>query len=169
MASSVLRLASRRVLCVHLNAGFSVRHVFPVTTSAKEEMAKFWEKNTQSKRPLSPHLSIYEWTLPMAMSIIHRGTGVGMSLGVSLFALSALALPGQFSDYLDMIKSLSLGPALIYSAKFALALPVTYHTWNGIRHLAWDMGIGFKIHQLYQSGALVFILTVFSSLGIAAM
>ncbi|ETE56884.1 Succinate dehydrogenase cytochrome subunit, partial [Ophiophagus hannah] len=56
-----------------------------------------------------------------------------------------------------MIKSLSLAPALIYSAKFALALP------------AWDMGIGFKIPQLYQSGALVLILTVFSSLGIAAM
>ncbi|XP_026581928.1 succinate dehydrogenase cytochrome b560 subunit, mitochondrial-like, partial [Pseudonaja textilis] len=77
----------------------------------------------------------FRWTLPMAMSIIHRGTGVGMSLGVSLFALSALVLPGQFSDYLDMIKSLSLGSALIYSSKFALALPLTYHTWNGIRHL----------------------------------
>uniref|UniRef100_J3SC19 Succinate dehydrogenase cytochrome b560 subunit, mitochondrial n=1 Tax=Crotalus adamanteus TaxID=8729 RepID=J3SC19_CROAD len=97
------------------------------------------------------------------------GTGVGMSLGVSLFALSALALPGQFSDYLDLIKSFSLAPALIYSAKFALSLPVTYHTWNGIRHLAWDLGIGFKIPQLYQSGALVLVLTVLSSLGIAAM
>ncbi|XP_026580311.1 succinate dehydrogenase cytochrome b560 subunit, mitochondrial-like [Pseudonaja textilis] len=94
MASSVLRLASRHALFFRLNAGFSVRHVVPMTTSAKEEMTKFWEKNTQSKRPLSPHLTIYE---------------------------------------------------------------------------AWDMGIGFKIPQLYQSGALVLILTVFSSLGIAAM
>uniref|UniRef100_A0A670ZPA6 Uncharacterized protein n=1 Tax=Pseudonaja textilis TaxID=8673 RepID=A0A670ZPA6_PSETE len=34
--------------------------VVPMTTSAKEEMTKFWEKNTQSKRPLSPHLTIYE-------------------------------------------------------------------------------------------------------------
>ncbi|XP_058016706.1 succinate dehydrogenase cytochrome b560 subunit, mitochondrial isoform X1 [Ahaetulla prasina] len=169
MAASVLRLASRRCLCVRLNAGVSMRHLVPMVTSAKEEMAKFWEKNTRSKRPLSPHITIYGWSLPMMMSITHRGTGVGMSLGVSLFALSALALPGQFPDYLDMIKSLSLGPALIYSAKFALALPLTYHTWNGIRHLVWDMGIGFKIPHLYQSGALVLILTVLSSLGIAAM
>ncbi|XP_070622571.1 succinate dehydrogenase cytochrome b560 subunit, mitochondrial isoform X2 [Erythrolamprus reginae] len=146
-----------------------MQRALPVATSAKEEMAKFWEKNTQSKRPLSPHISIYEWSLPMMMSITHRGTGVGMSLGVSLFALSALALPGQFPDYLDMVKTLSLGPALIYSAKFALALPLTYHTWNGIRHLVWDMGVGFKIPQLYQSGVLVLILTVLSSLGIAAM
>ncbi|XP_070622570.1 succinate dehydrogenase cytochrome b560 subunit, mitochondrial isoform X1 [Erythrolamprus reginae] len=169
MAASVLRLASRRCLFVRLNAGFSMQRALPVATSAKEEMAKFWEKNTQSKRPLSPHISIYEWSLPMMMSITHRGTGVGMSLGVSLFALSALALPGQFPDYLDMVKTLSLGPALIYSAKFALALPLTYHTWNGIRHLVWDMGVGFKIPQLYQSGVLVLILTVLSSLGIAAM
>ncbi|XP_039219593.1 succinate dehydrogenase cytochrome b560 subunit, mitochondrial [Crotalus tigris] len=169
MAASVLRLASRRCFYLRLSPGSFMPHVVPMGTTAKEEMAKFWEKNTKSQRPLSPHISIYEWTLPMSMSIIHRGTGVGMSLGVSLFALSALALPGQFSDYLDLIKSLSLAPALIYSAKFALSLPVTYHTWNGIRHLAWDLGIGFKIPQLYQSGALVLVLTVLSSLGIAAM
>lgn len=43
-----------------------------------------------------------------------------------------------------VVKSLSLGPALIYSAKFALVFPLSYHTWNGIRHLVsellWDVG-----------------------------
>ncbi|XP_015266094.1 PREDICTED: succinate dehydrogenase cytochrome b560 subunit, mitochondrial, partial [Gekko japonicus] len=109
------------------------------------------------------------WSLPMAMSIIHRGTGVAMSLGVSLFGLSALILPGQFPDYLDFVRSLNVPAALIYSGKFALAFPLTYHTWNGIRHLAWDMGKGFKIPQVYQSGVLVLVLTVLSSIGIAAM
>ncbi|KAM6434796.1 succinate dehydrogenase cytochrome b560 subunit, mitochondrial isoform 1-T1 [Liasis olivaceus] len=169
MAASLLRLASRRCLCVRLSPRSSMQQVLPMATTAKEEMTRFWEKNTQSKRPLSPHLTIYEWSLPMTMSIIHRGTGVGMSLGVSFFALSALVLPGQFPDYLELVKSLSLGPALIYSAKFALALPLTYHTWNGIRHLAWDMGKGFKMPQVYQSGVLVLVLTALSSLGIAAM
>ena len=28
-----------------------------------------------SERPLSPHLQIYRWPLPMAMSILHRVTG----------------------------------------------------------------------------------------------
>lgn len=55
--------------------------------------------------------------------------------GVSLFSLAALLLPEQFPHYLAMVKSLSLGPALIYSAKFALAFPLSYHTWNGVRHL----------------------------------
>ena len=57
------------------------------------------------------------------------------SPGVSLFGLAALLLPEQFPHYLAMVKSLSLGPALIYSAKFALAFPFSYHTWNGVRHL----------------------------------
>ncbi|PKU29572.1 succinate dehydrogenase cytochrome b560 hypothetical protein [Limosa lapponica baueri] len=51
-------------------------------TTAKEEMARFWEKNTKSNRPLSPHVTIYKWSLPMAMSITHRGTGVALSLEI---------------------------------------------------------------------------------------
>ncbi|NWV31237.1 C560 dehydrogenase, partial [Grantiella picta] len=104
-------------------------------TTAQEEMSKFWEKNSRSNRPLSPHVSIYKWSLPMAMSITHRGTGIALSLGVSLFSLAALLLPEQFPHYLAQVRSLSLSPALIFSAKFALVFPFSYHTWNGIRHL----------------------------------
>uniref|UniRef100_A0ACB8G8P3 Uncharacterized protein n=1 Tax=Sphaerodactylus townsendi TaxID=933632 RepID=A0ACB8G8P3_9SAUR len=129
------RLAGRRCLCLRLGPGFSMQHVAPMGTTAKEEMAQFWDKNTRSNRPLSPHISIYRWSLPMMMSITHRGTGVAMSLGVSLFGLSALVFPGHFPDSLEFIKSLHLPAALIYSGKFALAFPLTYHTWNGLRHL----------------------------------
>uniref|UniRef100_A0A8D0C1N9 Succinate dehydrogenase cytochrome b560 subunit, mitochondrial n=1 Tax=Salvator merianae TaxID=96440 RepID=A0A8D0C1N9_SALMN len=169
MVVCLLRLASRGTFCARLCPRLPTQNVVPMATTAKEEMARFWEKNTQSKRPLSPHVTIYRWSLPMMMSISHRGTGIAMSLGVSLFGLSALVLPGHFADYIELIKSLHLSPALIFSAKFALAFPLTYHTWNGIRHLAWDMGKGFKIPQVYQSGVLVLILTVLSSVGIAAM
>ncbi|NXR11642.1 C560 dehydrogenase, partial [Semnornis frantzii] len=112
---------------------------------------------------------LFRWSLPMAMSISHRGTGVALSMGVSLFGLGALLLPEQFPHYLALLKSLSLGPALICSAKFALAFPFTYHTWNGIRHLAWDLGKGFKIPQVNQSGVVVLILTLLSSAGLAAL
>ncbi|XP_075381108.1 succinate dehydrogenase cytochrome b560 subunit, mitochondrial [Mycteria americana] len=169
MAALALRCVGRRCLLARLGPSFSVRHVVPMGTTAKEEMTHFWEKNTKSNRPLSPHITIYKWSLPMAMSITHRGTGVALSLGVSLFGLAALLLPEQFPHYLAMVKSLSLGPALIYSAKFALAFPLSYHTWNGVRHLAWDLGKGFKIPQVNQSGVLVLILTLLSSAGLAAM
>ncbi|NWT07527.1 C560 dehydrogenase, partial [Mionectes macconnelli] len=104
-------------------------------STAREEMSRFWEKNTRSNRPVSPHVTIYKWSLPMAMSITHRGTGVALSLGVSLFGLAALLLPESFPHYLAQVRALSLGPALLCSAKFLLALPLSYHTWNGIRHL----------------------------------
>lgn len=40
-----------------------------------------------------------------------------------------------------VVKSLSLSPALIYSAKFALVFPFSYHTWNGIRHLVSELRV----------------------------
>ncbi|KAF6075838.1 succinate dehydrogenase complex subunit C [Phyllostomus discolor] len=118
---------------------------------------------------LGPRLCIRNWSLPMAMSICHRGTGIALSAGVSLFGLSALVLPGTFESHLELVKSLALGPALIHTAKFALAFPLAYHTWNGVRHLMWDLGKGLKIPQLYQSGVVVLVLTVLSSVGLAAM
>uniref|UniRef100_A0A8C5KS80 Succinate dehydrogenase cytochrome b560 subunit, mitochondrial n=2 Tax=Jaculus jaculus TaxID=51337 RepID=A0A8C5KS80_JACJA len=152
-----------------VNPQLSIRNAVPLGTTAKEEMERFWNKNTNSNRPVSPHLTIYSWSLPMAMSICHRGTGVALSGGISLFGLSALLLPWNFENYLAFVKSLCLAPGLIYTAKFAFAFPLMYHTWNGIRHLMWDLGKGLKIPQLYQSGVVVLVLTVLSSVGLAAM
>uniref|UniRef100_A0A8C5USU2 Succinate dehydrogenase cytochrome b560 subunit, mitochondrial n=1 Tax=Microcebus murinus TaxID=30608 RepID=A0A8C5USU2_MICMU len=92
-----------------------------------------------------------------------------LCIRVYLFGLSALLLPGNFESYFEFVKSLSLGPALIHTAKFALVFPLMYHSWNGIRHLMWDLGKGLKIAQLYQSGVVVLVLTVLSSVGLAAM
>lgn len=141
----------------------------PLGTTAKEEMERFWKKNKSSNRPVSPHLTIYNWSLPMAMSICHRGTGMALAGGISLFGLSALLLPGNFESYVEFVKSLCLGPALIHTAKFVLVFPLIYHTWNGVRHLMWDLGKGLAIPQIYQSGVAVLVLSVLSSLGLAAM
>ena len=43
-------------------------------------------------------------------------------------------------------------------AGFSLAL--VYHLLNGIRHLLWDAGWGFKLPQVYRSGYTVVALTV---------
>ncbi|OCT66603.1 succinate dehydrogenase cytochrome b560 subunit, mitochondrial [Xenopus laevis] len=169
MAALFLRHAGRQCLRTQLSPLLGARHVVPMGTTAQQEMERFWNKNNRLSRPLSPHMTVYKWSLPMAMSIIHRGTGVAMSAGVSMFGLAALVLPGDFASYLELVKSLSLGPALIYSAKFALAFPLAYHTWNGVRHLIWDLGKGFKIPQLYQSGITVLALTLITAVGLAAM
>ncbi|XP_032568934.1 succinate dehydrogenase cytochrome b560 subunit, mitochondrial isoform X1 [Chiroxiphia lanceolata] len=81
MAALALRGLGRRCLLARLGPGLSLQHVIPMGTTAREEMSRFWEKNTKSNRPLSPHVTIYKWSLPMAMSITHRGTGIALSLG----------------------------------------------------------------------------------------
>lgn len=48
------------------------------------------EKNDRLKRPMSPHLTIYQRQLTSMLSITHRGTGVALSgvtagLGASKF------------------------------------------------------------------------------------
>ncbi|XP_036260767.1 succinate dehydrogenase cytochrome b560 subunit, mitochondrial isoform X1 [Molothrus ater] len=81
MAALALRGLGRRCLLARLGPGPTLHQAVPMATTAREEMRRFWERNERSGRPLSPHVSIYKWSLPMAMSISHRGTGVALSLG----------------------------------------------------------------------------------------
>ncbi|MED6289620.1 hypothetical protein AMECASPLE_015077 [Ameca splendens] len=138
-------------------------------TTAKEEMNKFWAKNSRLNRPMSPHITVYKWSIPMAMSITFRGTGLGLSGAISAFAMAALVLPGSYTHYLDLIHSLSVGPLLIGLAKFGIAFPLSYHTYNGIRHLYWDIGKGFKIPEVYRTGYTVIGLSAITSIALALM
>ena len=88
---------------------------------------------------------------------------------LSGFALGAVALPGSYPHYLSMVQQLGIGPVLIFSTKFVLAFPIIYHFWNGFRHLAWDMGHGFKIGELYKTGWFVVALTMVTALGLASL
>ncbi|XP_026006566.1 succinate dehydrogenase cytochrome b560 subunit, mitochondrial [Astatotilapia calliptera] len=163
----LLRTLGRQSVCLS-KPQYSVlyRHVAPMGSTAKEEMNKFWDKNSRLNRPMSPHVTIYKWSVPMMMSITHRGTGIGLSGAISAFAVAALVLPGSYPYYLDLIHSLSVGPFLTGLAKFGIAFPVSYHTYNGIRHLGWDMGKGFKIPEVYRTGYTVIGLSVITSIAL---
>lgn len=85
----------------------------------------------------------------MLMSITHRVNGVGLSGAISAFAVAPLILPGNYPNYLDSIHSLSIGSFLIGMAKFGIVFPTSYHTYNGIQHLWWDIGKGFQFPEVY--------------------
>ena len=38
------------------------------------------------QRPISPHLQVYRWPISMAGSILHRATGIALSVGTLLLA-----------------------------------------------------------------------------------
>merc|ERR1711911_338127 len=96
----------------------------------------FEAKNKRLKRPISPHLSIYNFETTMAFSITHRFTGLALNGMLYGIAAGAILLPGSYPHYLAMVEAMHFGPAIIFTAKFLLAFPFG----NGVRHLAWDMG-----------------------------
>ena len=56
------------------------------------------------------------------------------------YFLAYLAAPGTF-DSAHILEVISgLPDAVKYSAKVILAAPFAFHTFNGMRHLGWDVG-----------------------------
>ena len=108
-------------------------------------------KNTG--RPLSPHLSIFRWPVTMTLSILHRMTGVGLSVGLIFFAawlMAAASGQDQYRSVTELFGSLPGRLLLVaWSAAFFL------HLGNGVRHLVWDTGRGFEKSRASASGWLV--------------
>lgn len=94
----------------------------------------------RANRPLSPHLQIYRWELTMAMSILHRLTGVFLSLGGVVLAawIIAAAMGAEAFAVVDGHLGAWYGQLLLLAWSYALF----YHLCNGIRHLVWDTGAG---------------------------
>lgn len=129
------------------------------SSTAYDEMRQFWDKNRKLNRPLSPHLSIYKPQLTSMLSLCHRATGIMMAVTIPAVATALMVLPGDLASYLEMIKSLDMGSAIITAAKYILGFPVIYHYINGIRHLAWDWALGFSMKDTYRTGWFVFTLS----------
>lgn len=93
---------------------------------------------TARSRPLSPHLQIYKFTLTMAMSIIHRGTGMAMYFGTLLIMLwlGAAALGDGPFGAVNAIYGFWLVQVVFFAATWALF----YHLCSGLRFLVWDTG-----------------------------
>ncbi len=104
-------------------------------------------------RPLSPHLSVYKPELNMVMSIMHRITGVGLTLGAALVAwwLLAAATSAEYFAFVDGLMTSWVGALVLIGSTAAL----WYHFCNGLRHLAWDAGYGFELDKVERSGKLI--------------
>ena len=109
------------------------------------------------ERPLSPHLQVYRWQITMTMSILHRVTGVVITVGAFALAWWLMAVAAGGDAYRDAAECLASPLGMIALAGFSLAL--VYHLLNGIRHLLWDAGWGFDIPDVYRSGWAVAVLT----------
>ena len=112
----------------------------------------------QKERPLSPHLQVYRPQLTSMLSIMHRGTGIFLTLGTPLlvFWLMSLATGPEAYESLQHCFSHWYVQIILLGWTFGLF----YHLCNGIRHLFWDIGTGFEMENLYKSGWAVLISAV---------
>ena len=109
-------------------------------------------------RPLSPHLQVYSWQITMVMSILHRATGVALSVGAFLVAAWLIAVAGGAEHYAEFSSLLNTWFGKLCLAGFSACL--IYHLLNGLRHLWWDIGNGYEIPKVYATGWTVVVLTV---------
>lgn len=109
--------------------------------------------------PLSPHLQIYKPQLTSVLSIIHRGTGIFLSLGALLLCYWLLAIAAGPGVYAKVVVHLSAWYGQL--ALLAFTFSLYYHLANGIRHLFWDAGLGLEIEATYKSGYAVIVASLF--------
>ena len=116
-----------------------------------------------TNRPLSPHLTIWKWGPHMLVSILHRGTGVALSVaGLALLTWWLLAIAGGAGSYADF-RAAGTHPLGIL-VLFGLTWAFFQHTASGIRHLIMDVGAGFELNtnkkMAYATLAFSFLLTL---------
>jgi succinate dehydrogenase / fumarate reductase cytochrome b subunit len=111
---------------------------------------------SDTKSPLSPHLSIYRWPITMTLSILHRVTGVAMSVGLIILCAWLISAAAGAADYERVVSLLStmIGKLMLIGFSFAFF----FHLANGVRHLVWDLGYGFEKHQANASAWFVLLL-----------
>ena len=115
------------------------------------------------KNPLSPHIQIYSWHISSLVSISHRVTGIINIIIVTLICIwMALLLLGNTNyELIQKFFETFFGKFLIVGSVWSFSFQIL----SEIRHLFWDLGLGFELKTSKITGLLVifgsFILTIF--------
>ena len=106
------------------------------------------------QRPLSPFW-IYRLGWTMGLSGSHRVTGMLLSLGAPLFVGWLLAIAAGPDAYARFVGGMLHPLGMLVYAGFIFC--IAYHLCNGMRHMGWDLGLGFDVPTAKKTGALVVI------------
>lgn len=125
-----------------------------------------YEQDELRNRPTSPHVTIYNFPLPALMSITHRFTGIGLSIGTAAFASLALFGSCDIPSYVYAFQTSF--PILVPVAKLTVAFPFVYHYLAGMRHMYWDYTAkGVDLEAAHKSAQVIIGSSVFLTLLLA--
>lgn len=115
-------------------------------------------------RPLSPHLTWYKPQITSTLSIMHRFSGIALTLGAVALVwwVVAVAIGGATYDGTATLYASVGGQIVLFLWTVALA----FHLGNGIRHLFWDAGKGFEMTTVNRSGMAVLAATAVLTMAI---
>lgn len=111
--------------------------------------------HSNTNRPISPHLQVYKLPLTALLSISHRITGVINSAGAVLLVF-VLAKAAGSEDGFAVAEGI-LGSWIGKVILFGFTLSLYYHFCNGIRHLFWDVGLGFELETAHKSAQITLL------------
>jgi succinate dehydrogenase / fumarate reductase cytochrome b subunit len=98
--------------------------------------------NMNAPRPLSPHLSVYRFAHTMLLSVLHRATGIVLTvalLGVVSWLLALAVGPASYARVMSLWQS-----PLGWIVRVGLLASIAYHLCAGIRHLIFDAGYALE-------------------------
>jgi len=110
------------------------------------------------RRPISPHLQVYRWPISMALSILHRASGVVLGVGTLLLTCWLVSAANATDDVFDNVQHF-MGSFIGLMLLFGWSVALIFHFFSGIRHLVWDAGSGFDAPHYNTSGWAVAIAT----------
>ncbi len=117
------------------------------------------------ERPLSPHLSVYRFIHTLALSILHRITGLWMAIGLCALVYWLASVAGGESEYARA--SALLGTWYVRALLLLWLAAYCYHFVNGLRHLSWDAGFGLEKLQVRRTARVVVVVALIGFLLLA--
>ena len=117
---------------------------------------------------MSPHLSVYKWSIPMTMSAFNRVFAFALTfafLAIPVLDLWTGDAVAAIANTGTMLRETQSGTASVMGLKASVFFPFFYHTFIGMRHWSWDIfAVGIRdMAVLYQTGyiaiAAAFVLT----------
>lgn len=104
----------------------------------------------RAERPVSPHFTVYRWQVTNSLSILHRLAGLFLTVGIVFLVWWLVALASGQSAYAGAQQL--FGNPWFKIPLFGWIACFFYHLANGVRHLAWDAGLGFGRARIRASG-----------------
>ena len=117
----------------------------------------------KDNNPLSPHIQIYNWHISSLVSICHRITGIVNITIITLicFWVALLLLGNTNYELIENFFGTYFGKFIIIGTAWSFSFQIL----SEIRHLFWDLGLGFELKTSNITGLIVifgsFILTIF--------